>query len=139
MQPMEQIGINYLAVVVAAIAYMVLGALWYSPILFGTAWMKGIGKTREQVNADFSPVNYIIALIFAFIASYGIARFMIWAGGDSIADGIKVAVLAGVAFVLATMGMNDVFEKRPSGLTVINILYHLIAFLIVGIIIGAWR
>ncbi|MBD3217646.1 MAG: DUF1761 family protein [candidate division Zixibacteria bacterium] len=139
MPSMEPAGINYLAVVAAAVAYMILGALWYSPVLFGAAWMKGIGKTKEQIAKEFSPVNYLVALIFSFIASYGIARFMQWTGGDSIADGIKISVLAGVAFVLATMGVNDVFENRPRGLTVINTLYHLLGFLIVGIIIGAWR
>ena len=139
MPSLEPMGLNYLAVVAAAVAYMILGALWYSPLLFGAVWMKGIGKTKEQITADFSPVNYIIALIFSFLAAYGIARFMLWTGGDSIADAIKIAVLAGVAFVLATMGVNDVFESRPKGLTFINILYHLIGFVVIGVIIGAWR
>ena len=51
---MESMAINYWAVLVAAVAYMILGAIWYSPILFGSAWMRLIGKTKEQAMADFS-------------------------------------------------------------------------------------
>jgi hypothetical protein len=136
---MEPVAINYLAVIASAVAYLVLGALWYSPVLFGSAWMKGIGKTREQVTADASPLNYLFALITSFIAAYGIARIMVWSGGNSIADGITTAIVVGVCFVLTAMWVNDTFEKRPRGLTLINILYHLVGLVIAGIIIGTWR
>jgi len=135
---MEATAINYLAVLVAGVAYMILGALWYSPVLFGSAWMKGIGKTKEQVTKDASFLNYLIGLVGAFIASYGIARIMLWTGRGSVADGIVIGLLAGICFVLTTMGINDTFEKRPAGLTIINILYHIVGFIVAGIIIGAW-
>ncbi len=129
--------INYLAVIVAAIAYMVLGAIWYSPILFGRAWMTGVGKTKEQL-AGGSSIKYIWGFIFSFIAAYGIARLMLMTGRDTVADGVMIGLLAGICFVMTTMGVNDTFEGRPSGLTVINILYHIVGFLIIGIIVGAW-
>jgi hypothetical protein len=59
-------------------------------------------------------------------------------GRDTVADGVMIGLLAGICFVMTTMGVNDTFEGRPSGLTVINILYHIVGFLIIGIIIGAW-
>jgi hypothetical protein len=136
---MVSTGMNYWAILVSAIAYMALGALWYSPILFGNAWMKGIGKTKEQVNTDFSPLNYLWAIIAAFLSAYGIARIMTWSGGESIKDGIILALMAGVTFVLATMVVNDTFEKRPRSLTFINVFYHVAGFILCGIIIGAWR
>ncbi|MDD3731085.1 MAG: DUF1761 domain-containing protein [candidate division Zixibacteria bacterium] len=136
---METMTINYWAVFIAAVVYMVLGGIWYSSILFGNAWMKGIKKTKEQVIADASAVNYIIAIIGSFIACYGIARLMLMTARTTIADGITISILVGVCFVLTSMGINDTFEKRPAGLTVINILYHLVGFVMAGIIIGAWR
>lgn len=135
---MEPAGINYLAVVVAALAYMVLGAIWYSPLLFGQAWMQGIGKSKEQVAADSSPANYIGALVMSFIAAYGIARLMLWTGRDTIADGIVLGLFIGVCFVLTSMGVNDLFEGRRKSLTVINIVYHITGLILVGVIIGAW-
>ncbi len=135
---MPEHSINWLAILVSGVVYTVLGALWYTPALFGKAWMQGIGKSREQVNQDFSPLNIVWALIFSWIAAYGIARVMYWAGFGTVIEGFMVGVLAGVCFVGATFVINDVFEKRPRSLTAINILYHLIAFAVVGAIIGAW-
>ena len=133
---MEPASVNYLAVLIAGAAYMIFGALWYSPILFADPWMKWIGKTKEQVAKDFSPLNYLWAFILSLIAAYGIARLMVWSGRDTVAAGIVIGLLAGVCFVLTSMGINDLFEARPKGLTVTNILYHVAGFVIIGIIIG---
>jgi hypothetical protein len=132
-------GINYWSVLVAAAAYMVLGAIWYSSILFGKVWMKGIGKTKEQLNSEFSPLNYVWAIITSILAAYGVARIMSWAGGDSVVDGIKVGLVTGICFVFASMGVNDFFEGRPKSLTFINASYHFVGLIISGIIIGLWR
>ena len=133
------VSMNYLAIVVAAVVYTALGALWYSPALFGNAWMKYIGKTKEQVSADFSFLSILWGLVMAFIASYGIARIMTWTGEVSAGKGIMVGLLTGVCFMLTTFWVNDSFEHRPPNLTIMNILYHLVGFVIVGIIIGLWR
>ena len=52
---MESAGVNYLAVLAAGGAAWILGAVWYAAPVFGNAWMAGIGKTKEQVEKDFSP------------------------------------------------------------------------------------
>jgi len=77
-------------------------------------------------------------LIFSFLAAYGIARIMVWSGGSSIVDAVKISLVCGVCFVLATIGVNDVFEKRIKSLTTINILYHLVGFIVIGIILAVW-
>ena len=138
MDVIDAAKMNYLAIAVGAVAYMILGALWYSPVIFGNIWMKGIGKTKEQITADFSPLSYVFALILAYIASYGIARVMLWTGVTELADAIKTGLLLGVCFVFATMAMNDRFEKRKCSLTIGNALYHLIAFIVVAIILSVW-
>jgi hypothetical protein len=135
---MEAHGINYLAVVVAAIAYMALGALWYSPALFGRAWMRLIGKSKEQIAADFKAINYLWAIIAAFLASYGIARLMLWTGLSGVGEAIKLALLVGVSFVLAAMWVNDSFEARPRALTLVNVAYHVAGLIVAAIILGVW-
>ncbi len=136
---MEASGINYLAVIVAAVVYMIIGAIWYSPFLFGKAWMAGIGKTKEQVAADFSPINYLWAILSAFFVSYGVARIMDWTNSYSIGDAIQISLLCGVVFIAAAMWVTDRFEGRIVGLTIINIFYHLVSIVVAGIIIGLWR
>ena len=136
---MESTAINYLAVLVAGVVYTALGALWYSPVLFGNAWMKGIGKTKEQVAADYTAISMLWGLIGSLIAAYGIARVLLWRGTISVVDGLVVALLAAVCFVGTTLAVNNIFEKRPCSLFFVNWLYYLVGFAIMGIIIGAWR
>jgi len=136
---MATVSMNWWAIIVAAIAYMVLGAIWYSPALFGNAWMKGIGKTKEQLKAGSSPLSYLWALILSFVAAYGIARLLVWAQRGTVWDGIVIGLLAGVCFVLTTMGVTDLFEQRSRQLTAINVLYHVVGFIVIGIIVGAWH
>ncbi|MFZ5980292.1 MAG: DUF1761 domain-containing protein [Candidatus Zixiibacteriota bacterium] len=136
---METTGLNYWAILVSALAYMMLGAIWYSPVLFGNSWLRGIGKTKEQVRKDFKSINFLLAIIMSFIAAYGIARVMLWMDSTTVADGIMVSVLIGICFVFTTMSVNDIFENRPGSLTFINVLYHLMGFIVIGVIVGAWR
>lgn len=135
---MESVSMDYLAISVAAVAYVGLGALWFSPVLFGKAWLKGIGKTKEQVTADFSPMNYVIGIVTAFVSSYGIARIMYWTGGGEIADGIKIGLFVGICFAFMSTLVNDSFENRPKELTIIHGLYHICGMVVAGVIIGAF-
>jgi len=136
---MVNAGINYWAVLVAGIAYMVLGAVWYSPLLFAKTWLAAVGKSEDEIKAAHSPGTYIWAFVASFLTGYGIARIMIWTNGSSVSDALKIALVIGVCFVLTSFSINDCFEHRRCKLTVINILYHVIGILIIGIIIGAWR
>ena len=132
-------GINYWAVLVSGVVFTALGALWYSPALFGKAWMAGIGKTKEQIDADYSPIKMLWALIGSLVIAYGIARVLLWRGVFTLQDGLIVGLLAAVCFVGASMAVNDVMEGRSCKLFAVNWLYAVVGFAIMGIIIGAWR
>jgi hypothetical protein len=136
---MSTSGVNYLAVLVAGAAYFIIGAVWYAKPVFGKAWMEGIGRTEEQVKAAFSPWKLIWAFVGSFIAAYGIARVLSWLTAVDMSAGVVVGLIASVCFVLAAMTINDIMESRPTKLTVVNVLYHVFGFVVMGIILGAWR
>ena len=136
---MATITMNWWAIIVAALAYFALGAIWYSPPVFGNAWMKGIGKTKEQLRTGMSPLSFVWAFVFSFLAAYGIARICVWAQRGTVWDGIVIGLMAGVCFALTTLGINDTFERRPCQLTAINVLYYIVGFIIIGSIVGAWH
>ncbi|SEK31970.1 Protein of unknown function [Colwellia chukchiensis] len=58
--------LNILAIIVATVIGMVLGALWYSPVLFGNAWLTCIGKTPETLGKSTVPM---IGSVFASLLS----------------------------------------------------------------------
>ena len=129
--------LNFLAIGVSALSSFVLGGLWYSPLLFGSAWMKETGITEE----DAKNQNMAKVFGFAFIASLVIAfNLAIFLGNSStLATGTLYGFLAGFGWVAMSFGINDLFEQRSFKLFAINAGYHTIGFTIMGAILGAWH
>ncbi|HVE75608.1 MAG TPA: DUF1761 domain-containing protein, partial [Actinomycetota bacterium] len=63
---MPSVDVNWLAVLVATVAAMVLGFLWYGPV-FGRIWLAGMGKTQEQMSGNnlAIPISALTALVTA--------------------------------------------------------------------------
>ena len=77
---MVSTGVNYVAILVAGAAYFVLGALWYSPVVFGNAWMGAVGKSKEELQKGSSALKMIWAFVGSLIIAYGLARILSWTG-----------------------------------------------------------
>lgn len=71
------ISINYLSVLVAAIASIIIGFLWYGPI-FGKPWMKLMGFTPESMEAAKKGMGgrYATVTLTSFVAAYVLAHFV---------------------------------------------------------------
>lgn len=127
--------VNYLAVLVATVATMILGFLWYSPVLFGHAWVKQQGKKMEEMSGG-GPLTYILTALTALVGAFILALLMTLADENTIASGLSIGLLVGVS-IAAKIGMNFLFESKTLGLYFITIGYHLVAYLAAGLIIGA--
>ncbi len=129
--------INIWAVLVAVVVTMVLGFLWYSPVLFGNAWVKQRGLKIEDMSGGGSAI-YILTAVTALISVLVIAFLAAMMDEVTIGSGAVIGLLVGIA-VSAKIGMNYLFENGKLGLYLITIGYHLVAFLLAGLIIGAWN
>jgi hypothetical protein len=78
--------VNYVAVLVATIAAMVIGFLWYMPAVAGKAWMAAIGKTEAEIRAAGKPSIYIAAVVVAFVQMTVLAAALGWAGAFGVQD-----------------------------------------------------
>ncbi len=58
--------INFLALLAAAVSALIIGAIWYNPKVFGTAWMKAADMTEEKMQGANMAKIFILAFIFAF-------------------------------------------------------------------------
>lgn len=130
--------INYIAVLVAALIYFVFGALWYSPLLFAKPWMESAGLSEKDVQGG-SALIYIFPLIFYIIAAVVAAVLIKALGLTSILEGIFLAGLGWMGFLLPSMGSSMVFESRPTKLFLIYGGYHLLGFLVLGIVLTLWQ
>jgi len=139
------VTINWLAVIVAAIAIFALGGLWYS-VLFQKKWMALQGRTEEQMRAEAAnanmPMMYLQAFITAFITAYVMA--LVFGHFNPVIEftllhGAMFGFLFWLGFSGATSYAMAVFSTKPKQLWLIDSGYNLVSFVIAGIILAVWR
>jgi Protein of unknown function (DUF1761) len=127
---------NYPAVVVAAVAYWLLGGIWYG-VLFNKPWIALEHVTAEQMQA--SPViPYIVSFLLELLIAYSLAQLCIWRNANTAGRGASVGVLVWIGFVGPIAGMTYMFEMRPKALFAINEFYPLAGLVLMGAILGGW-
>lgn len=129
-------AVNWLAIVIAAVVSMAIGAAWYTAL--GKQWLGAIGKTREQLNAqDWTPFAwaFVMQLVMAyFIALITPALF----GSTDIWNGVLAGVHMWLGFGITALILNHRYQGMPWKLTAIDGGYLLLVLLAHGIVIGAF-
>lgn len=131
---------NYLAVIVAAIAYWLLGAVWYS-VLFGNAWMQLEHMTADQVKAVSGAqvgTMYGIGFVMNLVIAFFLAQLCGWRAATTAARGAALGILLWIGFVGPITYTTHMYEMRPWPLFAINQFYPLAGLCLMGAIIGAW-
>ena len=129
---------NYLAVIVAAIAYWLLGAIWYG-VVFGEAWMALEHMTPEQARSMNPVLPYVITLALNVLIAYALAQICIWRNANTLGRGASVGVLLWVGFVGPVTFTTYMYEMRPKELYAINQFFPLAGFVLMGAILGGWK
>jgi hypothetical protein len=132
--------LNWLAVVVSAIAYFALGAIWFNPKVFGTIWAKahGIGEITEADKKGM-PRLMVVTFMLCFIGAIVTGYFIIAVNSWTWMKGAKIGLLAGGGFAGVSLAMNYLYTRKPISIIVIDSLYHVIGFIVCGIITSVWR
>jgi len=103
---------NYAAVAVAAIAYWILGAIWYA-VLFGKSWVALEGMTDAQMKSANPVLPYVITLVLNVLIAYSLAQICIWRNANTIGRGASVGVLLWIGFVGPVTFTTHMYELRP--------------------------
>jgi hypothetical protein len=128
---------NYPAVFVAAIAYWLLGALWYG-LVFNKPWIALEHMTIEQARSINPTIPYVVSFLLELLVAYSVAQLCVWRNANTIGRGASVGVLVWIGFVGPISFMNYMFEMRPWQLFAINEFYPLFGLALMGAILGAW-
>ena len=125
-----------------AVAYWVLGALWYSPLLFARPFIALKGWTPEQlaaVQAQSHAGEIGLAFLTSLLLAYVLAHFVKFTGAETAWQGAQAGFWLWLGFV-ATTNLNTVlFEFRPLGLYLINNGHHLVSMLGMGGLLAVWK
>lgn len=125
------------AVFVSAVAYFLIGALWYSPLLFAKQWIAALDLKPEDIQS--SPVVYISTFIGILIIVFILAVIVILINTNTLLGGMFVGAIAGVGFVLTTTAINNLYAGRSLTLTLVTSGYHIAGFVVSGIILAKWK
>ena len=130
--------VNWLATLVSAVAYFLLGAIWYS-FLFREAWIKSTGVNMNDPNAKSGVAGVMItSFVTVVITCIGLSLFISRVGSGGWMTGLKVGLIAGICFCAMAIVNSYLYEKRPSALHLINSFYNIVGCVIAGIIISVW-
>jgi hypothetical protein len=135
-------GINWLAVLVAALAYFVLGAIWYAPPVFGKAWMRASGIEMPESGERPGMGIYIGPFFGCLIATLATALLAAATGTDTAAEGFVLGLVVGIGYAMTVTLSTAIFEthKPQKGVWfVITSLYHLVGLIIAAVILALWN
>jgi len=131
--------INWLAVLVTGVVYMIIGFIWYSMRVFGTPWSKMIGMTEEEMRKGANPLIFVLTFVLALAAGVALAVVVRSVGATTALGGLKAGLLVAVGFVLTTFGSEYIFSRRPFKLYLITAGYQAVAIVDNAIILAVWR
>jgi Protein of unknown function (DUF1761) len=136
-------GINFWAVLVAAIATMVIGFLWYSPLLFARPWTRLMGVDLED-KAKIAEMQkgaarmYSLAFAASIVSAVVLAKIIAVASVNTIPYGMKIGFAIWAGFVATVQLTGALFSKQPTKLFLINTGYQLVCYLVMGAILAKW-
>jgi hypothetical protein len=127
--------VNWIAVLLCAVSSLVLGGIWYSPMLFAKPWQRAAGLSDEAAKSGNMGQIFGLTFVLSLIAAYVFAMFL--GRNFGLGPAIGAGASAGLCWVGASLGISYLFERRPLNLWLINGGYHTLQFTLFGAILGA--
>jgi Protein of unknown function (DUF1761) len=132
--------INWLAVLVAALAYFMLGAIWYSKALFGSKWAVLVGLDMSNPDKKKGMGKMMAGtFILIIVTCIALALFVHRLDLIVISSALKLGFITGVCFATTAVAISFIYESRPTALYFIDCGYHLAGHLIVAIVLVLWQ
>jgi surface polysaccharide O-acyltransferase-like enzyme len=140
---MEFMGVNLLSVLAAAIATMILGFLWYSPLLFAKPWTVAMGydpndKAKMDEMRKGAGKLYGITFVASLLSAFVLAKIIDVTTVNSALYGMKIGFAVWLGFVTTVQLTSTLFKKRPIKLYWIDTGYQLVCYLVMGAILAKW-
>ena len=140
---MEFMGVNLWSVLAAAVSSMILGFLWYSPLLFAKPWTLAMGydpndKAKMEEMRKGAGKLYGITFIASLISAFVLGKIIEITTVNSVPYGMKIGFAVWLGFVTTVQLTSTLFKKRPIKLYLIDTGYQLVCYLVMGAILAKW-
>ncbi len=129
-------GINYLAIVIAALSSFGFGALYYMSL--AKPWMAALGKTADEMKANSSKTPFIVTIVSELIIAWVLAGALGHLGPGQVTprNGMITGFILWAGFVITTMAVNHAYEGAKRTRTLIDGVHWLGVLLLQGLVIG---
>ncbi len=122
---------------------MVIGFLWYSPVLFANPWMRLMGidpndKAKIAEMQKSAGKIYSLAFVASIASAAVLAKIIDLTSVDTISYGMKIGFGVWLGFVTTVQLTGALFGKQPTKLYLINTGYQLVCYLVMGAILAKW-
>ena len=137
-------SLNWLAVFAAAVAAMIIGFLWYSPLLFAKAWVREMDydindkAKMEEMRKSAGPA-YAGSFVAGFISAFTLALILHGLRAEDLHFGLMAGFHIWLGFVATVQFTGALFAKQSMKLFAINTGYQLVCYLVMSAILTAWR
>lgn len=128
---MEFFGLSLVGIIACTFINMMLGGLWYSPLLFGKQWMNCIGKTPETIGSPTGPM--IGSVVASLLTAVGVSLIFALVEVDSLALGIEVGLVLGFLLIFPALLSDNLFCGWGRQLLLIQSAYRLLSVLLMSI------
>jgi len=130
--------INYLSILVAGVVAWGLGALWYSPVLFGKAWQKEVGMSDADIQGGNMVLIFGSSFVLMLVMMFGMVPALLMAHENiSVSHGAFHGALFGLFFAATSMGINYLYQRSSFKLWLIDASYQVALLAIGGAILAA--
>jgi hypothetical protein len=133
-------GLNYLAIIIAAVVAWLASAGWY--MSFSRVYQAALGKTPEQCQVDMKKPGAFLPFVYALLANIIIAWVLagvlghLGPGQVTLKNGVISAAFLWFGFIFTTLFVNYSFHGRSMRLILIDLGNWLIVLVVMGAIVG---
>lgn len=131
------LGVNFLAILACGLSSMILGSIWYSPVIFGKHWMELMDITKKDLKRSKKEGMFrSYALMFLGSLLTALMLNLLMGNNLKIIDGVIFSFVIWLGFVAPIMLGTFLWERKPFNLYLINVTYQLVNVLVMGMIIS---
>ena len=128
---------NWGGIILAAVAQMVVGFIWYGP-LFGKTWMSMMGSNMQSMSREGMGKTYAFSFVGSLVTAAVLARLVGMMGAKTFGAGIQAGFWVWLGFVATVTLASVLYEKRSWNLYALNNGYQLVSLAIMGAILARW-
>lgn len=134
------VEVHILSIIFAVIVNIVVGMLWFSPIMFGKYWQKLVNKTDADL--QMKPLDMILSIIIALLMATGLNSVLqfslIVSQLNEIVNIFATAGMITATFIIPPLMNGVIWEGRSYKLLAINVSHLFVTLVLMGAVLSIW-